>query len=175
MWLDKVTHLKTQTRMTMRPPAPLAAVPVDGPSVSILESEPEAPVEVLRVPGLATTLPSAEGLLQPRPAKIPEPELVAEPVREKAPVPVPQRDIAPAAPPPSKTELSNTEPGRNEAAKPEPAKAEPAKKELAKAPEAKPEAAAAPPPKSLGRAVLVFLLTIAALAAIAWYLGILRF
>jgi len=167
VWLDKVSHIKTQTRMTMRPPAPLAAVPADGPSVSILDAEPEVAVEVIRVPGLAATLPSAEALVMPRPAKIPEPELVvAAPAPVKAPVdvPVPKRDIAPPAPPSSKKEPS----------KEAPAKKEPAK-ELAQAPEAKPEAPEAKPSKSVGRAIVVFLLTIAALAAIAWYLRILRF
>ena len=40
-WLDQVTHLKTKSRLTMRPPAPLAAVPPDGPSVALLEAEPD--------------------------------------------------------------------------------------------------------------------------------------
>ncbi|HEX7600048.1 MAG TPA: protein kinase [Polyangiaceae bacterium] len=168
VWLDKVSHIKTNTRMTMRPPAPLAAVPSDGPSVSILEAEPA--VEVLRVPALAATLPSAEAPVMPQPVKIPEPELVVTPAPEvpRAPEPVPKRDLAQATPPPSKTELSKTERSKSEPAKKEPAK------ELAPATEATP-APEAKPATSIGRAVVVFLLTIAALAAIAWYLGILRF
>ena len=162
-WLDQVTHLKTKTRLTMRPPAPLAAVPPDGPSVAILDAEPDEQADpapepqVVREATLAATLSSAESPVQPRPV-MPPPERVVEvapklePAREVAPTVVPDRD--PVMPPPSRAAKA-------------PAKA------LAQIPEATPQAPPAPP-KSLGRAIAVLLLTAAALAAIAWYLGILH-
>ena len=59
------------------------------------------------------------------------------------------------------------------AAKPATKKATPAKEP---APiEAAPPPAETAPPRSMGRAIVALLLTAAALAAIAWYLGILRF
>jgi hypothetical protein len=170
-WLDKVTHIKTKTRLTMRPPAPLAAVPPDGPSVAIIEGEQaeaevEPPAEAARAPALAATLQSAESPLQPRPAPeiaTPEPAPAAEPPVEVAPAPVPKRD-SPPPPPPAPVEA---------APKP-PAKKAPPAKELAPVAEAQPPAETAPP-RSMGRAIVALLLTAAALAAIAWYLGILRF
>ena len=170
-WLDKVTHIKTKTRLTMRPPAPLAAVPPDGPSVAILEGEQtetevEPPVEAVREPALAATLQSAESPLQPRPAPeiaTPEPAPVAEKPAEVAPAPVPKRD-SPRPPPAAPVEA---------APKPATKKATPAKEP---APiEAAPPPAETAPPRSMGRAIVALLLTAAALAAIAWYLGILRF
>ena len=99
LWLDKVTNIKTKTRMTMRPPAPLAAVPADAPSVAIVEAEsepePEVPAGAVRQPGLAATLQSAESLLQPQPArKIPEPELVSPPKVEPPKVEPPEGGAA---------------------------------------------------------------------------------
>jgi serine/threonine-protein kinase len=169
-WLAKVSGMRAKPRYTMRPPVPLAEVPSDRGSATMLDEAdepvvslvppPNVPLPKIELPPLEETKPKEELAVDARPSVTLASEAAP---RESEPTDDPAEKVTVApriSPPPEPPKKKRIEAGSTTDALVN-----------AKAPDEEPTASKKPPSPSLGRALVVLVVTLAIAGGFYWWIG----